>query len=198
MVVEGTTTGTTTDADGNFSLEVPSRESVVLFSFVGYTLQRWDLSQEDDLALEVRLRASTLGLEEVVVVGTRREPRLIKDSAVPVDVLGPRALHSQASADFDDVLRTQLPSYNVQRHGIDDEATLVRPVTLRGLPADNVVLLVNGKRRHRSASIALLGSSMNTGSQGADLNMIPSIALHQLEVLRDGAAAQYGPMRWLE
>ena len=66
------------------------------------------------------------------------------------------------------------------------------PITLRGLSPDNVVVLVNGKRRHRSASMALLGSSLNTGSQGADMNMIPSIALKQVEVLRDGASAQYG------
>ena len=192
VFVEGDpTTGTATDRDGHFTLEIPSRESVIIIRFTGYAEQQWVLP-EGETSIEVRLRASVLGLEELVVLGSRREARLVKDSPVPVDVLGPRALHSQASADFDDVLRTQLPSYNVQRHGIDDEATLVRPITLRGLPADNVVVLINGKRRHRSASLALLGSSMNTGAQGADLNMIPSIALHQLEILRDGASAQYG------
>ena len=191
VVVQGSTTGTATDNDGNFTLEIPSRESVIQISFIGYATQEWVLA-EGQSTIDCRLRQSVLGLEEVVIVGTRREPRLVKDSAVPVDVLGPRALHSQASSDFDDVLRTQVPSFNVQRHGIDDEGTLVRPITLRGLPADNVVVLVNGLRRHRSASIALLGSSLNTGAQGVDLNMIPSIAIKQLEILRDGASAQYG------
>ncbi len=191
VVIEGTTTGTTTDNEGNFSIEIPSRESVIVISFVGYASQTWVLP-EGQTHIVCRLRESVLGLEEVVVVGTRREPRLVKDSAVPVDVIGPRSLHSSGSGDFDDMLRTQVPSFNVQRHGIDDEGTLVRPITLRGLPADNVVVLLNGKRRHRSASIALLGSSLNTGAQGADLNMIPGIAIKQLEILRDGASAQYG------
>ena len=142
--------------------------------------------------LDIQLEPSVIGLGEVVIVGSRRYPRLVKDSAGPVDVLGPRDLMSASSTDMDDVLQTQVPSYNVQRHGIDDEATLVRPATLRGLPTDNVLVLVNGKRRHRSGSIALSGSSLNKGAEGPDLNMIPAIALKQVEILRDGASAQYG------
>ena len=131
-------------------------------------------------------------LEELVVVGTRHAPRSVEESAAPIDVLSPADLRGQASVTLDDILRTLVPSFNVQRHGIDDEATLVRPVTLRGLPPDNLLVLVNGKRRHRSGVIALLGSSLNTGSQGPDLSVLPSIAIEQMELLRDGAAAQYG------
>ncbi|MCY3999563.1 MAG: TonB-dependent receptor [Bacteroidetes bacterium] len=191
VVVQGTTTGTTTDVDGMYSISVPSVGSILEFSFVGY-LDQEVMITEGMSEVDVRLMVDVLQLEDLVVVGTRRSPRLVKDSAVPVDVFGPRDLASQTSSDIDEILRTQIPSYNVQRHGIDDEATLVRPITLRGLSPDNVVVLVNGKRRHRSASLALLGSSLNTGSQGADINMIPSIALQQVEVLRDGATAQYG------
>ncbi len=191
VAVPGTTMGTTTNVDGMYSLEVPSSDGVLVFSFVGFRLVEIALTSGVTV-IDVELEPSILGLDEVVVVGTRRTPRLATDSAVPVDVLGPADLETAASTDIDDVLRNVLPSYNVQRHGIDDEATLVRPVTLRGLPADNVIVLVNGRRRHRSASIALLGSSLNTGAQGPDLNMIPSIALKQVEVLRDGASAQYG------
>ena len=131
-------------------------------------------------------------MEEAIVVGSRHAPRSEKDSAAPVDVLNAEELRTQAAVDMDDMLRTLTPSYNIQRHGIDDEATLVRPATLRGLPPDNLLVLVNGKRRHRSGVIALLGSSLNTGSQGPDLSVIPAIALRQMELLRDGAAAQYG------
>ena len=131
-------------------------------------------------------------IETVVVVGSRSAPRSVLESAAPIDVLGAEDLRAQASIDMNDILRTLSPSYNVQRHGIDDEATLVRPFTLRGLPPDNTLVLVNGKRRHRSGVIALLGSSLNTGSQGPDLNVIPTIAVEQVELLRDGAAAQYG------
>ena len=131
-------------------------------------------------------------MEESIVVGTRHAPRSERDSAAPVDVLNSEELLTQAAVDMDDILRTLTPSYNIQRHGIDDEATLVRPATLRGLPPDNLLVLVNGKRRHRSGVIALLGSSLNTGSQGPDLSLIPAIAIAQMELLRDGAAAQYG------
>ena len=131
-------------------------------------------------------------MEEQIVVGTRHAPRSERDSASPVDVLNSEELRTQAAVDMDDILRNLTPSYNIQRHGIDDEATLVRPATLRGLPPDNLLVLVNGKRRHRSGVIALLGSSLNTGSQGPDLSVIPAIAIAQMELLRDGAAAQYG------
>ena len=95
------------------------------------------------------------------------------------------------STDVDDMVRTQIPSYNLQALN-GDEAAIVRPATLRGLPTDNVIVLVNGKRRHRSGSIALSAGSLNEGAQGPDLNMIPTIALRQIEILRDGATAQYG------
>ena len=112
-------------------------------------------------------------MEEAVVVGSRHAPRSEKESAAPVDVLNADELRTQAAVDMDDMLRTLAPSYNIQRHGIDDEATLVRPATLRGLPPDNLLVLVNGKRRHRSGVIALLGSSLNTGSQGPDFERDP-------------------------
>ncbi|MCY4234231.1 MAG: TonB-dependent receptor [Bacteroidetes bacterium] len=191
VLVQGTTFGTTTDTEGMYSLLVPDVGSVLVFSFIGYISEEITVT-EGMSQLDVRMSVDVVQLEDLVVVGSRRLPRLVKDSAVPVDVFGPTDLASQTSSDIDEILRTQIPSFNVQRHGIDDEATLVRPITLRGLSPDNVVVLVNGKRRHRSASLALLGSSLNTGSQGADINMIPSIALQQVEVLRDGAAAQYG------
>ena len=142
-----------------------------------------DENEEDAYTEDIYL------MEEAIVVGSRHAPRSEKESAAPVDVLNADELRTQAAVDMDDMLRTLAPSYNIQRHGIDDEATLVRPATLRGLPPDNLLVLVNGKRRHRSGVIALLGSSLNTGSQGPDLSVIPAIALTQMELLRDGAAA---------
>ncbi len=190
VVIKGSGTGTITASDGTFSITLPEDGYVLVFSFVGYRRQVLQASP-DDQTLHIRLKKSVLGLDEVVVVGTRRLPRLMKDSVVPVDVLAPRDFASAATTDMDDILRTHIPSYNVRRTG-GDEAALVRPATLRGLPTDNIVVLINGKGRHRSSSIALRGSSLNKGAQGPDLNMIPSIAVKQAEVLRDGAAAQYG------
>ncbi len=131
-------------------------------------------------------------LEEIVVVGTRRTGARINDVAAPIDVISGDDLLNQGASDLDDLLRATTLSWNVQRHAIDDEATLVRPATLRGLPPDAALVLVNEKRRHRSGVIALLGSSLNSGSQGADLFVIPAIAIDRIEILRDGASAQYG------
>lgn len=136
--------------------------------------------------------AADESIEEIITTGTRRAERSASDSAVPIDVIGGQELVNIGSTDLNELLRNTVPSYNVQSHSIDDAATLVRPATLRGLPPDNVLILVNGKRRHRSGVIAELGSSLNEGSQGADLSAIPALSIKQVEVLRDGAAAQYG------
>ena len=131
-------------------------------------------------------------VEEVVVLGTRREARSVTDSAVPVDVIGADNFRNQGNTDMDNLLATVIPSYNVNTQPISDAATIVRPANLRGLPPDNTLILVNGKRRHRAAVISFLGGGLSDGAQGPDLSVIPAIALKQVAVLRDGAAAQYG------
>ena len=191
VAVEGTFVGTTTRSDGSYVIQLQSLDDALTFSFVGYKIQTHQL-KAGQTTLDVQLKATMLGLDELIVVGTRRTPRLVTEVAVPIDVLAPRDLEASSSVDLDDVLRSQIPSYNVQRHEIDGSTTFVRPPTLRGLSPDNTILLINGKRRHRTASIALFGSSLILGAQGADINMIPAIAIKQFEVLRDGASAQYG------
>jgi len=131
-------------------------------------------------------------VEEIITIGSRRPARSASDSSVPVDVISGEEFQNMGFADLDDMLKTTVPSYNVTRHAISDAATVVRPANLRGLPPDNVLVLVNGKRRHRSGVIAELGGSLAAGSQGADISAIPPLAFRQTEVLRDGAAAQYG------
>ncbi len=127
-------------------------------------------------------------IEEVVVTGSRRAPRTALDSAAPVDVFSATDFQDQGTADLNDLLRNLVPTFNVDVQDINDSNSLVRPATLRGLPADDTLVLVNGKRRHRSAAVQF-------GRQGThfpDIAQIPPIALRQVEVLRDGAAAQYG------
>lgn len=131
-------------------------------------------------------------IEEIITTGTRRAQRSAADSSVPIDVVSGQELENMGTTDLDDMLRNTVPSYNVTRQAISDAATLVRPATLRGLPPDNSLVLVNGKRRHRSGVIAELGGSLAAGSQGADISAIPALAIKQTEILRDGAAAQYG------
>ena len=136
--------------------------------------------------------AADAALEEVVVVGSRGAPRTIAESPVPVDVLSADELNRAGSNDMLEQLKGAIPSLNVHLQPISDAASIVRPVNLRGLPSDNTLIMVNGKRRHRASVITFQGGGINDGSQGADISVIPSIALKQVEVLRDGASAQYG------
>ena len=130
--------------------------------------------------------------EVIVVVGTRAQPRTVTKSAVPIDVISFADLVSQGDTDIADQLRTVLPSYNVNAQPVGDAARIIRPASLRGLAPDHTLVLVNGKRRHRSAVITWLGNGVADGAQGPDISTIPAIALRQVEVLRDGASAQYG------
>ncbi len=131
-------------------------------------------------------------IEEVVVVGSRRQDRSASDSPVPVDVIGGDEFTNRGDSDMDSLLASLIPSYNVSQQPISDAATLVRPANLRGLPPDATLVLVNGKRRHRASVISFLGGGLSDGSQGPDISVIPAIALDRVEVLRDGASAQYG------
>jgi iron complex outermembrane receptor protein len=131
-------------------------------------------------------------IEEVVTTGTRSRARSVEDSTAPVDVLSAEYFSDQGDTDLVNLVRNIVPSFNVNTQPISDAATIVRPANLRGLAPDHTLVLINGKRRHRAAVIYWLGNGVADGAQGPDISAIPSIALKQVEVLRDGAAAQYG------
>ena len=131
-------------------------------------------------------------IEEVITTGTRSRARSVDDSPSPVDVLSAEYFTDQGDTDLSNLVRNIVPSYNVNSQPISDAATIVRPANLRGLAPDHTLVLINGKRRHRAAVIYWLGNGVADGAQGPDISAIPSIALKQVEVLRDGAAAQYG------
>ena len=122
----------------------------------------------------------------------RGEARSVTDSTVPIDVLSSAEFANQGDTDLSNLLRNVVPSYNVNSQPISDAATIVRPANLRGLAPDHTLVLINGKRRHRAAVIYWLGNGVADGAQGPDISAIPSSALKQVEVLRDGASAQYG------
>ena len=130
--------------------------------------------------------------DQIIITGTRRADRSASDSTAPIDVIGADDFQNQGTGDMTELLRTNVPSYNVNTQPISDAATLIRPANLRGLSPDNTLILVNGKRRHRAAVITFLGGGIADGSQGPDVSTIPGIALKQVEVLRDGASSQYG------
>lgn len=129
---------------------------------------------------------------EIIVTGTRRNDLTAAESPTPIDIISSDELLSQGSSDVNDILRQQVPSINVQRFTSNDGSVFTRPYSLRGLPPDQTLVLVNGKRRHRGATVQLSNIPYIRGSQGPDLATIPSIAIGQLEVLRDGASANYG------
>ncbi|MEO0998609.1 MAG: TonB-dependent receptor plug domain-containing protein, partial [Pseudomonadota bacterium] len=136
--------------------------------------------------------AQSQAIEEVVVTGTRARPRSVTESMVPIDVISADDFVNQGDTDLSNLLRTVVPSYSVNAQPISDAATIVRPANLRGLAPDHTLVLVNNKRRHRAAVIYWLGNGVADGAQGPDISAIPAIALKQVEVLRDGASAQYG------
>ena len=131
-------------------------------------------------------------IEEIITTGTRRADRSASDSPVPIDVISGSDFSMNAASDVQDLLRTAVPSYDVNTQPISDAATISRPANVRGLSPDNVLILVNGKRRHRGSIISFLGGGIADGAQGVDISSIPSLALKQVEVLRDGASSQYG------
>jgi iron complex outermembrane recepter protein len=130
-------------------------------------------------------------LEEIIVTGTRRADRTVADSPVPVDVLGAEALSNQGTTELNRALNTLVPSFNFPQPSITDGTDVIRPATLRGLAPDQTLVLVNGKRRHVTSLLNINGS-VGRGSAAVDMNLIPTAAIKRIEVLRDGAAAQYG------
>ena len=182
-----------TDGTGQFTLGGLAPGSYeVTFSLPGFNApaQVVEVGAGAIAMLDVEME---VGLEErVVVVGTRAQPRSVTESPVPVDVIRTEDFAAQGTTDLANQLRTVVPSFNVNIQPISDAATIVRPANLRNLAPDHTLILVNGKRRHRSPVITWLGNGIADGSQGPDISVIPSIAIRQAEVLRDGAAAQYG------
>ena len=131
--------------------------------------------------------------DAILVLGTRRKDRSVTESSVAIDIISTEQIATTGYTDVNDALRTLVPAFNAQRLQGNDGSSFVRPITLRGSPADHVLLLMNGKRRHRASIVQIgTGHASTSGSQGQDFNVIPPIALANVEVLRDGASAQYG------
>ena len=183
-----------TDAVGGYALTLEPGTYTVTVEASGF--EPASASDVELMAGQSVLRNFSLELgavtTSIVVVGSRAEPRSATESTVPVDVIRPEDFSNQGSRDLATQLRTVIPSFNINTQPISDAATVVRPASLRNLAPDHTLILVNGKRRHRSAVITWLGNGIADGSQGPDISTIPSIAIRQAEVLRDGAAAQYG------
>ncbi|MFB6247220.1 MAG: TonB-dependent receptor domain-containing protein [Salinibacter sp.] len=191
--VVGTQRGTTTNADGRFTLSVAPGRLTVRVSFVGYAAVQREVAVEagETATVTVRLQPGTT-LDNVVVVGSRGQSRSSLRSAVPVDALQVSELAAESpQTDLNQLLNYTVPSFQVNRQSSSDATEFIDPATLRSLPPDQLLVLVNGKRRHKSSLVNTL-NTVGRGAAGTDLNAIPSAAVKRVEVLRNGASAQYG------
>lgn len=152
--------------------------------------QNQEAVQETNVG-EAAAQGDTPDQSTIVVTGTRRNDRTVADSPVPVDVLSAESLSNTGFTEVNRALTQEVPSFNFPQPSITDGTDVIRPATLRGLGPDQTLVLINGKRRH-SAALLNINGSVGRGTSAVDINMIPTIALSRVEVLRDGAAAQYG------
>ena len=190
VVLKGTTNGTTTDDNGEFSITVKSLPATLVVSSIGYTTK--ELKVKNTSYVTITVKDGSESLEEIVVIGSRNPNRTAIDSPVPIDIVDIKELTAMApQVNLNQILNFVAPSFTSNTQTISDGTDHVDPASLRGLGPDQVLVLINGKRRHTSSLINVNGT-FGRGSVGTDLNAIPASAIKRIEVLRDGAAAQYG------
>lgn len=188
IVVKGTTRGATTDFDGNYQISA-DRGEILVFSYIGFSTREITVTSE---TLNITLQESAQALENVVVIGSRNASRTATESPVPVDVIDVAELTSSApQVTVNEILNYAAPSFSSNTQTISDGTDHIDPASLRGLGPDQVLILINGKRRHKTSLVNVNGT-FGRGSVGTDMSAIPSNAIERIEILRDGAAAQYG------
>jgi iron complex outermembrane recepter protein len=192
VVVSGSTKGTVTDASGAYSLALGKGAYQVTYSFVGYeavtksvTIDNADVTQ--DIILN---EGNTLG-EVVISTGSRSVQRTITDSPIPIDVLSANDLKSTGQGTFDKALQYRVPSFNAVNTPVNDATSLLDPYEIRNMGPSRTLILINGKRKN-SSSLVYIQTSPGRGESGADISAIPQDAIKRVEILRDGASAQYG------
>ena len=188
VLVKGTTTGTITNFDGDFSLNVDSFPVTLKVSSTGSESTEVEVSS--NLVVSVSL-SEGLALDEVVLVGNRSKPRTLMTSLVPIDNISAKELRSTGKLTVDEMLTYKVPSFNSTNQTISDATAHFDPADLRGLGPSRTLVLINGKRKNQSA-LVYINDTPGKGEVGVDLKSIPAAALKNVEVLRDGASAQYG------
>lgn len=184
--------GTSTDFEGNYALSVDPGTYTLEISFVGYNPEIKEITviEGEEATLDIFLNQG-INVEEVVVIGSRSSPRTQLETAVPIDVIGPTQLKNSSQYNVTQILQYVAPSFHSTPQTISDGTDHIDPAALRGLGPDQTLVLINGKRRHTSSLLNVNGT-VGRGTVGTDLNSIPAGAIDRIEILRDGAAAQYG------
>jgi iron complex outermembrane receptor protein len=191
--VAGTNTGTATNAAGDYSLSLANGTYQINYSSVGYTPQtKTVVISGSDVIADITLEVSATTLEEVVVsVGSRTSKRTLTDSPIPVDILSAQDLVSTGQTTFDKALQYRVPSFNTVNTPVNDASSLLDPYEIRNMGPSRTLILINGKRKNTSA-LMYIQTSPGRGESGADISAIPQQAIKRVEILRDGASAQYG------
>ncbi|MEM9686053.1 MAG: TonB-dependent receptor [Bacteroidota bacterium] len=189
IVVKGTQNGTVTDFNGDFEIRTAIPNPVLVFSMLGFEIKEVRASTSN---LLIALEAKDETLDEVILVGSRNPNRSRTNTPVAVDVVGIQEVkNALPQTTLNDLLNYLVPSFNNNRQSASDGTEHIDPASLRGLGPDQVLVLINGKRRH-TTSLVNNQSTFGNGSVGTDLSAIPTSAIERIEVLRDGASAQYG------
>jgi len=180
--------GTITDLDGVFTLTA-NEGDLIRISYIGFTDKEFSVTEgQTDYRIQL---TSGLELDVVTLIGSRGKPRTALETAVPIDVIGGAQLARSPQAELAQVLQYAAPSFHSTKQNIGHGSDHIDPMALRGLGADQTLVLINGKRRHAS-SLMNVNGTVGRGQVGTDLNAIPLAAVDRIEILRDGAAAQYG------
>ena len=188
IIEKNTTNGVVTDFDGKFTISVDGNSTLV-FSYVGYNSKEIPVNNQSSINVTLE---EGVGLDEVLLVGSRSPRRTAVDTAVPVDVINVADIASTTGkVEVNEILQYAAPSFNASKQSGSDGADHIVPASLRGLGPDQTLVLINGKRRHQSSLVNVFGTR-GRGNSGTDLNAIPASAIKRIEVLRDGASAQYG------
>ncbi|MCH9008523.1 carboxypeptidase-like regulatory domain-containing protein, partial [candidate division KSB1 bacterium] len=184
--VQGSLLGAAAQNDGSYEINLMPGSYTLLVQYIGYRTIKAQVNVVVDqpLTKNFALEEDVLQMSEVVATGTRFSGRTVIESPVPVDVISAKEIHATGLTQTTQILQQLVPSYNAPQPSITDGSDHMRPATLRGLGPDQVLILVNGKRRHTSALVHVNGS-VGRGSTGADLNAIPANAIQKIEVLRD-------------
>ena len=188
IIVKGTSNGTSSDLDGNFTITVSNLPATIVVSSVGYKTAEQEITTEGNVMIALDKGDS---LDEVILVGNRAKPRTILESPVPIDNIGIQELRKTGQPTVDKMLTFKVPSYNATQQTISDATAHFDPAELRGLGPSRTLVLINGKRKNASA-LVYINDTPGKGEVGTDMKSIPTAALERVEVLRDGASAQYG------
>ncbi|MBD0835912.1 TonB-dependent receptor [Aestuariibaculum suncheonense] len=188
IVIKGTSNGTTSDFNGEYKIDA-NGDAILVFSSVGYDSKEVEVNNQTKINIVLEEGVS---LDEVLLVGSRSPKRTATDTPVPIDVLDVSGIAAATGkVEVNDILQYAAPSFNASKQSGSDGADHIVPASLRGLGPDQTLVLINGKRRHQSSLVNIFGTR-GRGNSGTDLNAIPANAIKRIEVLRDGASAQYG------